>query len=208
MPAPVLTYDTLIQDIIRYSERDDQSFVEQIPRMIMLAEQEIAAQVKTLWELVVVETTLLSGSQGATLEKPARWRKTVSMKINGQPVLLRGQDYVAQAQNELNTGQPKYYSDYDYNHWAFAPIPDDEYSVEIIYYNRVQPLADDNQENLITREAPQALLFGSLLQAQPYLKSPDKLQIWSQLYKNSMGELTKEDSSRRIDRNTSVQEPQ
>jgi hypothetical protein len=130
------------------------------------------------------------------------------MKINGQPVLLRGQDYVAQAQNELNTGQPKYYSDYDYNHWAFAPIPDAQYPVEIIYYNRVQPLADDNQENLITREAPQALLFGSLLQAQPYLKSPDKLQIWSQLYKNSMGELTKEDSSRRIDRNTSVQEPQ
>ena len=107
MPAAVLTYDTLVQDIIRYSERDDQSFVEQIPRMIMLAEQEIAAQVKTLWELVVVETTILSGSQGATLEKPARWRKTVSMKINGQPVLLRGQDYVAQAQNELPSGQPK-----------------------------------------------------------------------------------------------------
>ena len=207
MPAAVLTYDTLVQDIIRYSERDDQSFVEQIPRMIMLAEQEIAAQVKALWELVVVETTLLSGSQGATLEKPARWRKTVSMKINGQPVLLRGQDYVAQAQNELPSAQPKYYADYDYNHWAFAPVPDAQYQVEIIYYNRVQPLADDNQENLITREAPQALLFGSLLQAQPYLKSPDKLQIWTQLYNNSMAALTKEDATRKVDRNTSVQEP-
>lgn len=205
MPAPVLTYDTLIQDIIRYSERDDDSFVEQIPRMIMLAEQEIAAQVKALWELVVVETTLLS--EAGTLVKPARWRKTVSMKINGQPVLLRGQDYVAQAQNELPDAQPKYYADYDYNHWAFAPIPDTEYQVEIIYYNRVQPLAYDNQENLITREAPQALLFGSLLQAQPYLKSPDKLQIWTQLYNNSMAALTKEDATRKVDRNTSVQEP-
>jgi hypothetical protein len=129
------------------------------------------------------------------------------MKINGQPVLLRGQDYVAQAQNELPDAQPKYYADYDYNHWAFAPIPDTEYQVEIIYYNRVQPLADDNQENLITREAPQALLFGSLLQAQPYLKSPDKLQIWTQLYNNSMAALTKEDATRKVDRNTSVQEP-
>jgi hypothetical protein len=206
MPAAVLTYDTLVQDIIRYSERDDQSFVEQIPRMIMLAEQEIAAQVKALWELVVVETTMLA--EVGTLVKPARWRKTVSMKINGQPVLLRGQDYVAQVQNELPNAQPKYYSDYDYNHWAFAPIPNAEYQVEIIYYNRVQPLADDNQENLITREAPQALLFGSLLQAQPYLKSPDKLQIWTQLYNNSMSALTKEDATRRVDRNTSVQEPQ
>ena len=59
MAAPVMTYDSLIDDVIKYSERDDVNFVNQIPRLIMMAEQEIAAQVKTLWELSPVNTTTL-----------------------------------------------------------------------------------------------------------------------------------------------------
>ena len=207
MAAYVMTYDSLVQDVIRYSERDDTSFVDQIPRLIAMAEQEIAAQVKTLWELNVVNTTLTVGSVGATLTKPVRWRKTVSMKIDGEPVLHRSQDYVAQYQNESAQGQPKYYADYDYDHWALAPIPDAAYDVEIIYYSRIQPLDATNQENLITREAPQAILFGTLLQAQGYLKSPDKLQLWQQMYKNAMDALKAENTSRNIDRNTTVSEP-
>lgn len=207
MPAYVMTYSSLVEDVIRYSERNDTAFVQQIPRLIAMAEQEIAAQVKTLWELNVVQTTLTPGSQGATITKPARWRKTVSMKINGQPVLLRSQEYVAQQQAESDYGVPLYYAEYDYSHWAIAPVPDDSYPIEIIYYNRIQPLDVTNQENLITREAPQAILFGTLLQAQGYLKSPDKLQIWKQMYDNAMGALKSENTSRNMDRNTSVMEP-
>jgi hypothetical protein len=207
MAAYEMTYDSLVEDIVRYSERDDTSFVEQIPRLIAMAEQEIAAQIKTLWELNVVNTTLVPGSSGATLIKPVRWRKTVSMKVNGEPVLHRSQEYVAQYQNESAQGQPKYYADYDYDHWALAPVPDDDYQVQIIYYSRIQPLDSTNQQNLITREAPQAILFGTLLQAQGYLKSPDKLQLWQQMYKNAMDALKAENTSRNIDRNTTVSEP-
>ena len=207
MAAPVMTYDSLIDDVIKYSERDDANFVNQIPRLIMMAEQEIAAQVKTLWELSPVNTTTLVGLEGATILKPARWRKTVSMSINGKPLLHRSQDYVRQLQYESDAGIPKYYSDYDYNHWAIAPFPDDEYEVQITYYSRIQPLDETNQENLITREAPQALLFGTLLQAQGYLKSLDKIPVWKQYYDQSMQALVKENTSRNVDRNTSVQEP-
>ena len=205
MAAYVMTYDNLVQDVIRYSERDDTGFVNQIPMLIGLAEQAIAAEVKTLWELNVVTTNLIPTN--GTLAKPARWRKTVSMKISGEPVLHRSQDYVAQVQSEYPSAQPIYYADYDYDHWALGPIPDDDYPVEIIYYSRIQPLDATNQENLITREAPQALLFGTLLQAQGYLKSPDKLQIWQGMYDKAMAALKAENTSRNVDRNTSVLEP-
>ena len=205
MAAYVMTYDNLVADIIKYSERDDTGFVDQIPMLIGLAEQAIAAEVKTLWELNVVTTTLIP-TQG-TLSKPARWRKTVSMKINGDPVTHRSQDYVAQVQSEYSNAQPLFYADYDYDHWALGPSPDAAYSVEIIYYSRIQPLDSSNQENLITREAPQALLFGTLLQTQGYLKSPDKLQIWQGMYEKAMNALKAENTSRNVDRNTSVLEP-
>ena len=205
MAAYVMTYDNLVADIIKYSERDDTEFVDQIPMLIGLAEQSIAAEMKTLWELNVVTSTLIP-TQG-TVIKPARWRKTVSMKINGQPLLHRSQDYVAQYQAESANAVPQYYADYDYDHWALAPKPDAAYSIEIIYYSRIQPLDATNQENLITREAPQALLFGTLLQTQGYLKSPDKLQLWQGMYDKAMAALKAENRSRDVDRNTNVMEP-
>ena len=200
-----MTYDNLVADIINYMERNDAQFVAQIPNLIGLAESAIAAQLKTYLQLTVVETTLATNQ--VVLNKPARWRKTVSMKCNGQPILLRSQDYVAQYQAESSSGTPLYYADYDYNNWAIAPYPDTTYPIEILYYSEIQPLDSQNQQNLFTRECPQAMLFGSLLQAQGYLKALDKLPIWKQYYDDSLAALKQEDNQRRIDRNVTVQEP-
>jgi hypothetical protein len=203
--AYVQTYDNLVADVISYMERNDAGFVAQIPSLIGLAESAIAAELKTYLQLTVAETTLRANQE--VLAKPARWRKTISMKTNGKPMLMRSQDYIAMYQSESDAGVPLYYAEYDYNNWAFAPKPDQDYPVEIIYYSEIQPLDTTNQQNLFTREAPQAMLFGTLLQAQGYLKALDKLPVWKQYYTDCIAALKKEDDSRRIDRNVSVQEP-
>lgn len=203
--AYVMTYDNLISDVQKYMERNDAGFVEQIPSLIGLAESAIAAELKTLLQLTVVETTLAQNQ--VVLQKPARWRKTISIKANGQPLLIRSQDYVAQYQSESTAAQPKYYAEYDYNNWAIAPAPSADTDIEIIYYSLIQPLDSSNQQNLFTRECPQAMLFGTLLQAQGYLKALDKLPVWKSYYTDSLNALKKEDNTRRVDRNTSVQEP-
>ena len=201
----IMSYDSLVLNIQQYMERNDPDFIAQIPNLIALAESSIAAELKTYLQLIVVETNLAQNQ--TVLNKPARWRKTVSMKVNGQPVLLRSQDYVAQYLSESSGGQPVYYADYDYSNWNFAPQPDTSYPVEIIYYAEVQPLDSSNQQNLWTAIAPQAMLYGALLQAQGYLKAIDKLPVWKQFYTDAVGALKKEDNSRRIDRNTTIQEP-
>jgi hypothetical protein len=201
----VMTYDSLVLNVQQFMERDDADFVAQIPNLIALAESNIAAELKTFLQLTVVETTLAENQ--VVLTKPARWRKTVSMKVNGQPMLIRSQDYVAQYQSESDNGQPLYYADYDYSNWAFAPKPDQTYPVEIIYYSEIQPLDEVNQQNLFTQIAPQAMLYGTLVQAQGYLKALDKLPVWRQYYSDAIAALKKEDNARRVDRNTTVQEP-
>ena len=200
-----MTYDSLVLNIQQYMERDDADFIAQIPNLIALAESSIAAELKTYLQLIVVETSLASAQ--TVLNKPARWRKTVSMKVNGQPILLRSQDYVAMYISESSTGQPVYYADYDYNNWNFAPTPDQAYPVEIIYYAEIQPLDAANQQNLWTAIAPQAMLYGALLQAQGYLKAIDKLAVWKQYYTDAITAIKTEDNNRRIDRNTTIQEP-
>ena len=200
-----MTYDSLVLNIQQYMERDDADFIAQIPNLIALAESSIAAELKTYMQLIVVETNLATNQ--TILNKPARWRKTISMKVNGQPVLLRSQDYVSQYLSESNGGKPVYYADYDYSNWNFAPAPDQSYPVEIIYYAEIQPLDENNQQNLWTSIAPQAMLYGALLQAQGYLKALDKLPVWKSYYTDAITALKKEDDTRRVDRNTTVQEP-
>jgi hypothetical protein len=200
-----MTYDSLVLNVQQYMERDDADFIAQIPNLIALAESSIAAELKTYMQLIVVETNLLENQN--VLDKPARWRKTVSMKVDGQPILLRSQDYVSMYSSESDATKPQYYADYDYSHWNFAPLPDKEYPVEIIYYAEIQPLDAENQQNLWTSVAPQAMLFGTLLQAQGYLKALDKLPVWKQYYTDAITALKKEDNTRRVDRNTNVQEP-
>jgi hypothetical protein len=200
-----MTYDSLVLNVQQYMERNDPDFIAQIPNLIALAESSIAAELKTYLQLIVVESNLAQNQ--TVLNKPARWRKTVSMKVNGSPVLIRSQDYIAQYLSESDNGKPIYYSEYDYNNWNFAPAPDQNYPIEIIYYAEIQPLDQVNQQNLWTAIAPQAMLYGTLLQAQGYLKALDKLQMWKGYYTDALAALKKEDSTRRIDRNTTVQEP-
>jgi hypothetical protein len=203
--VPVMTYDSLVADVQNYMERNDAQFVAQIPSLIYLAEQSLAAEIKTLQQLTVVEVTVLAGQ--FILQKPALWKKTISMKANGQPIVKRTQDYLAQITSESSTGTVQYYAEYDYDNFMLSPTPSANTSIELTYYGLVQPLNTDNQQNLITREIPQALLFGTLLQAQGYLKAIDKLAVWKQYYTDAISAIKNEDKLRSIDRNTVAMEP-
>ena len=96
---------------------------------------------------------------------------------------------------------PLYYADYDYDHWLIAPTPDQDYAFETIYYERIEPLSSANQTNWLTRNAPNAVLYGTLLQAMPYLKN-DQRQIFQQKYTEAMQVLKAEDMTRLADRQT------
>lgn len=201
--ASVMTYDSLVENIQSYLERSDTATLEKIPLFIMLAEQVIASQIKFLGNLTV-NTSAMVATQ-SIVDKPARWHKTVSMNITlagkRYPVLLRKYEYLREYwPDATDTGLPKFYADYDYTHWLVAPTPSTNYSFEVLYYERVQPLDSTNQTNWFTTYAPQALLYGSLLQAMPFLKNDERMGMWQQQYDLIIQTLKVEDQSRVGDR--------
>lgn len=205
--AAVQTYDSLVADISSYLERTDQATLEKIPTFIMLAEQVIASQIKFLGNLTV-NTSTMTASQ-PIIDKPARWHKTVSMNvtIDGQkvPILLRKYEYLREYwPDPIQTDVPKFYADYDYTHWLVAPTPAQNYDFEVLYYERIQPLDSSNQTNWFTIYAPQALLYGSLLQAMPFLKNDDRIPMWQAQYDLIMKTLKTEDTLRIGDRQSTV----
>lgn len=205
--AAVMTYDSLTENIQSYLERTDTATLEKIPLFIMLAEQVIASEIKFLGNLTVNTSNMVVGQP--VIDKPARWHKTVSMNVTvggvKQPVLLRKYEYLREYwPNQTSTDTPLYYADYDYTHWLVAPTPDQAYSFEVLYYERVQPLDSTNQTNWFTIYAPQALLYGSLLQAMPFLKNDERTPMWQAQYSAIMQTLKAEDVSRIADRQAIV----
>jgi hypothetical protein len=205
--AAVMTYDSLVENIQSYLERSDTATLEKIPLFIMLAEQVIATQIKFLGNLTVNTSAMVANQ--AIVDKPARWHKTVSMNVTvageRKPVLLRKYEYLREYWPDPSaSGEPKFYADYDYTHWLVAPTPDAAYNFEVLYYERVQPLDSSNQTNWFTIYAPQALLYGSLLQAMPFLKNDERMAMWQQQYDLIINTLKAEDVQRIADRQANV----
>jgi hypothetical protein len=196
--AEALTYDSLLSDVQVYAERSDDPFIAQIPRFVMMCENKLASEIRGLG----VQKYVTGSLSGSTLPKPERWRETISFNItvNNERVFLqcRSYDYCRLFNpNSSVQGEPRYYADYEYEHFLIVPTPDDTYDFELAYYERPEPLSDSNQTNWFTQYAPQLLLFGTLLEAQPFLKRPELMQQYQGLYDRALQGIAQE-SSRRI----------
>ena len=207
--AAVMTYDSLVNDIQTYLERTDDQTLEKIPQFIMLAEQIIAAEIKFLGNLTVATSAMVASDN--VIPKPARWRKTVSMNVTvagkRQPVLLRTYEYIREYwPDPTATSAPLYFCDYDYQHWLVGPTPTLAYSYEVLYYERVQPLDSSNQSSWFTQYAPQALLYGTLLEAMPFVKNDERMPMWQSNYDKIIEVLKTENVIRAADRQAIVRD--
>ncbi|MEN9418443.1 MAG: hypothetical protein RI988_2063 [Pseudomonadota bacterium] len=211
--ATNMTFATLKEDVQRYLERgssyaSDPVVFEQIPRLINLAERRIARELKVQGFIHVVNGTMAVGQ--SVYDKPDRWRDTISINFGTGPTLsqrtplfTRSYEYCRSYwPDESQTAQPLFYSDYDYDHWLFAPTPDVAYPFEILYYE-LPPLLDDvTQTNWLTEYAPQLLLYGTLLEATPFLKNDERITTWQNYYDRAAGMLNGEDLAKILDRAT------
>lgn len=207
--AVQMTYDSLVSDVMSYLERSDAQTLAKVPTFINLAESIISDELKILGQQQAVIANMTSGDP--VIAKPARWRKTTSMNITiageKQPLLLRKYEYLRNYwPNQLAEDVPKYYADYNFNNWLVAPTPDAAYQFEVLYYEKVQPLDLANQVNFWTENAPQAMLYGTLLQAMPFLKNDPRLQLWQALYDRAIQTLKLENDTRTTDRQATVNE--
>ncbi len=201
-----MTYSSLLEDLRNYCERDDDPFLTQRARFVSMAEYRLASEVHGLGFLRFVTGSVAQGT--SVIEKPARWRETASFTLgtgtgNNTRVLLNNRSYeycrVFWPDN-TQTDQPRYYSDYDYQHYLVVPTPDANYPFELAYHEMPEPLSENNQTNWTTEYAPQLLLYASLLETAPFLKNDERMQTWQALYGQAKASIEQENARRWGDR--------
>lgn len=215
--ATAMTYASLKLDIARYLERglteaSDPTVHNEIPTFIGFCERRLARQLKIQGTTEVVSSTMAAGT--SVYAKPDRWRDTISFNFgtgatfaSRTPLFGRSYEYCRNLwPDETQRAQPRFYADYNYQNWLITPTPDRAYPFEVLYYALPPLLGDDLQTNWLTEYAPQALLYGSLLEATPFLKNDERIATWKAYYDEAVGLLAAEDAQKIIDRNAQRRE--
>lgn len=210
MPGPAsLTYDSLTSDVISYNERaDEATLAAQLPRLIMLAENRIATELRILGTQEVVSGTLSAGDP--VLPKPAYWRRTNSVNFTtalGRRAQLKLRTYEFCRVFWPDPSQqdvPRYYADYDFDNLFIAPTPNAALAFELLYVARLEPLSTAAQTNWLTSNAPQLLLAATLLETELWLKNFRNVDARKAEYGSAIAGFKSEDGARAFDRNIVV----
>ncbi len=211
--AYVMTYNSLVESIIRWVIRDsDSALAAEIPRMIDTTERKVARALKTLLSVRYAASTMQADV--SIYVKPNRWLETVSMEIgtsvgNNTSVQLVSRTYetIKQIYPDItDTGVPKYFSDFEFNQLFVGPTPDAAYPYQLAYYERPEPLGVDTQTNWLTENAPDLMLYGVLLETGPFLINDERIKMWQDMYDRKLVELVGEDARRLIIRTEKTKE--
>jgi hypothetical protein len=86
------------------------------------------------------------------------------------------------------TGVPQYAAIID-GTARYAPLPNDTYTTQMIYWRKVAALSDSNVTNWLLEDHPDIYVYGSLVHSAPYLKDDNRLAMWQALLDQAVAEL-------------------
>jgi len=186
------TYAQLKTAIQDYTENTETSFVTNLPTFIRAAEDRI-------FKLADLEVFRKNATSAVTQNDPylslptdflAFFSLSITNSSSKEFLLHKDVNFIQEYNpNSATTGTPKYYAMFDVDNVILAPTPDSNYTCEMHYYYRPASLTAgaDSGTTWLSDNAPNALLYGSLVEAYIYMKGePDMLQLYEKQFTEAM----------------------
>ena len=164
-----------------------------IPTFILLAEARLQRELRTRQMLKSATATMAGGDP--TVGLPTDFLEMRDLYIQGNPRMpvtyLSPSAFTRDARAD-ESGRPFYYTVLA-SEFLFAPIPDGTKTLEILYYAKPTVLSDSNASNVFLANYPDALLYGALVEAEPYLINDARVQLWISLYDRAINSISESD---------------
>jgi hypothetical protein len=188
------TLTTLKQSVQDWTENDESTFVGELDFFIKNAEERIFKTVDLDYFRKNVEGTTTASNK--FLQKPSDYMATFSLSVvsSGSNVFLLQKDvnFIQEFHPDPTvTGIPKYYAQFDVDNFILSPTPNADLAVELHYYYRPASLTtDDSGTTWISTNAPDALLYGTLVEAYTFMKGEkDILDLYNGRFLESIARL-------------------
>ena len=189
------TLTTLTTSVQEWTQNDESTFVAEIPFFIQNAEERIFKVVDLEYFRKNATGVMTSGNK--FLQKPSDWLANFSLSFvnsSSENVFLLQKDvnYLQEFHpNPSSTGTPRFYASFDVNNFILAPTPNSNFTVEVHYYYRPASLTtDDSGSTWISTNAPDALLYATLIEAYTFMKGEnDLLQLYTARFTEAISRL-------------------
>lgn len=181
------TYSDLKASLANWLHRADLEAL--IPDFIRLAEIQMNADVTS--RSMETRAVLTATAGDANLDLPGDVLDIRRLQVLGsfnRVLIYRSADEVAQENPLSRSGVPEVFMVHG-SSLELAPIPDSNYSIELLYYQRIPALSDANPTNWLLTICPNAYLYGALLAAQPYLINDERIPTIQSLYRQAVDGL-------------------
>jgi hypothetical protein len=189
------TYSELKTSVADWLNRSD--LTTNIPDFITLAEKRINRDLRI--RSMEVRNKLDTVADKRYYNLPPLYLQMRNIQLNTNPVTpleFISLEMLDRLYGSDTTGKPKAYSIVG-DEIQLAPIPDGTYTLEVAHYASFTPLGDGSAgtvtTNWLTRNAPDLILYGSLLEAEPFLKNDERVPLWLSAYNNAVSKLTDAD---------------
>lgn len=188
-------YTDLQSTIADYLARTD--LTTQIPTFIQLAENRLRRDLRIRQMLKVVTTTTTAND--ATIAIPSDFLEMRDLHIEANPIhtLIYQNPSNFFRNTKAGTATIGYPNNYTImgSEFQFAPIPDNTYTLKMVYYAAPSYLSGTNTSNVFLANCPDLLLYASLGEAEPYLMNDVRTTTWAQLYDKGLNSLTISDDA-------------
>lgn len=184
MALDLTTYDGLLLSVADYLNRED--LVGQIPAFVLLCEAQFNRELRFRDMQIRASAT----SSNENVELPSDWLEHYSLVLDdstGWPLRYMSEkesnDIKAARSNGSSSipGQPSGYTVIG-NMIELIPAPGGDVDLKMVYYQRIPALNSTTQTtNWLLTKSPDLYLYGTLLQAEPYLHNDQRLPLWAQL---------------------------
>ncbi len=187
------SYSSLKTTIANYLARSDLTSV--IPDFIRLAEERLRRDIRSRQMLVVATAATVGGSSSVGL--PTDFLEMRDIHLNTTPVTTlryKAPNSFYETARVTESGKPVDYTILG-SDMQLAPIPDTSYTLQMLYYSKPTLLGDSNPSNVFLANYPDALLYASLAEAEPYLMNDARIQTWAALYDRAITSINNSDQS-------------
>lgn len=184
-------YTSFVTVVENYLARTDLS--AQIPDFINLAQQRMTRDLRTRPMLTIATTT--ANSQDGTVELPTDFLEMRELHFQGNPeIVLEYQPPDLFYRNLLTDtgGTPRFYTIIS-SEMQFAPMPDDDLTLQMLYYYKPEFISPTVASNLYLANYPDALLYATLAEAEPYLMNDSRIQTWATMYDRAIANIMRND---------------
>ena len=78
-----------------------------------------------------------------------------------------------------------------------GPNPDAVYTTSMLYYKTFTALSDSATTNDMLTNNPDVYLYGTLLEAEPFIMNDDRVQLWALAFKTAIDDIQSQDNKDR-----------